>query len=406
MRAVRILDIVDYMSCPPNSGGLNRILAPLYKMPEGCGLSFDFLFCTHDQAYARKNEEALKEIPVVSGAQGIVPRCYKKNCSGMPDGFSSDVWETMSTELRDAAVALLSDNNYDIVQIEHSQLSWLVPFLRRVCPDAIYVLDSHNVEYRIYESWSHYADGTEKEDVLRRYTLLREWEEKVWHWYDAAFTVSPIERDLLETGGVSRIFCVPTGGGVDIDKYAPKLNVFKDIDLLYIGTMNWYPNYHGLAWFIENVFPIICRERPRIRMCIVGAGRPDDRLCSACKKANIEFLGYQEDDAGYFHRSKVFVVPLWIGAGARVKIITAWASGIPVVSTVFGAEGLDAVDGQNIVLSDEASDFASDVLSLLDNPESRERLVANALDTVRRGYSVKDCAEKLIEDYHILVSER
>lgn len=402
---IRILNIMNYMSCPPNSGGLLRILGPLYKMPLDSGIRFDILFSTYNSTYARKNEEALKRIPVVDRAVGVVCRGYMHSYGGMPSGMPLDVWETMSEELLDRASEMAGGNRYDIIQIEHSQMSWIVPALRLASPESAFVLDSHNVEHMVYARWREYVEGDELERVEARRAALREWELKVWRWYDAAFTVSAVEEGLLREGGVEDVYVVPTGGGVDIGKYAPAGGREETTDLLYIGTMNWFPNAQGLVWFIDEALPLIREKRPGTGMVIVGSGQPAPHLLEACKSHNVKFVGFQKDDVAFFHRSKVFVVPLWIGAGARVKILTAWAAGIPVVSTTFGAEGLGAVDGNNIRLADDPAAFAEAVLGLLGDPGERERISRNASEHVL-GYSSDRCVNLLVDAYREIAARR
>ena len=114
---------------------------------------------------------------------------------------------------------------------------------------------------------------------------------------------------------------------------------------------------------------------------------------------NIKFWGFQKNDVEFFQKSKVFVVPLWIGAGARVKVITAWASKIPVVSTVFGAEGALTENGKNILMNDDPAGFAEAILSILDNPEYGRTISESAYRTFMDNYTVSRCAELLDAAY-------
>lgn len=403
---VRVLDIMYYMTCPPNSGGLLRILGPLYKMDPGDGISFDILFSTFDDGYAERNVRALKEIPVVDEAVGVTVRDYLKSEVPVPDGISESVWVTMAPELRDRAVSMVERKHYDIIQIEHSQLSWIVPYLRLASPRSKFVLDCHNIENSVYKRWVDYARVDERAALERKYEQLRAWEQKVWPWYDAAFSVSSVEAGTLRGSGIRRVYTVPTGGGIDPEKYARNENADRPYDLMYIGTMNWYPNAQGLLWFIREVYPLILEKRPGTNMRIIGSGKPEPELVDACRSSDIRFMGFQKDDVGFFHGSKVFLVPLWIGAGARVKIVTAWASKVPVVATTVGAEGLDAKDGENIFLADEPREFAEKVLRLLDDGDLRDSIAERAYATFRKEYTVEECVRKLVSAYREIASGR
>ena len=403
---VRILDISHYMICPPVSGGALRILMPFSKMNEDSSIKVDMLFFSHSQEHVAECKEYLSKIPVINLVEGVVSRMYTTPTDGKPKSISQDVYTILSNEMKDKAVAMVTENAYDIIQIEHSQSAWLVPFLRLASPKSKIVLDLHNAEYLIYERWLPYASDEDASMVRARFETMHKWEMKVWKWFDSAFTVSPIEQKMFQdVTGIKDTYLVPTGGGIDPGKYAPKENIQRNIDLLYIGTANWFPNAHGLLWFLDNVFDIILEKRPETRLYIAGYGDPDNEICRRAQQhPNIEFLGQIEDDVYYFQRSKVFIVPLWIGAGARVKIPTAWAAKLPVVSTTLGAEGAEAIHGENIMLADEPESFADCVLKLLDDSSFASQVAENAYKILCERYSLQYCADMLVDAYHELAA--
>lgn len=398
---VKVLDLAYSMVCPATSGGSLKVISPLRKIKPLSDITVDIIFTTWDEEHANKVENCLKKIPVVRNAKGIVVKDYLYNKVNRPSDIPIDVWETMSLEFSDYVDMLVRQNRYDIIQIEHSQFSWLVPRIRMASPSSKIVLDAHNIEYRIYETWLPYAEAEETESIRDRYLKLKKWEETCIPWYDAAFTVSTIEEQIIKDNGLKRTYLLSTGGGVDVEKYSPKDdNREKPYDILYIGSMNWFPNANGLVWFIDEIMPIIESKRPGTNLNIIGNGKPYQKLVDLCKhKDNVKFWGFQEDDVKFFHSSKVFIVPLFIGAGARVKIVTAWASKIPIVSTTFGAEGLEAIDNGNILLRDTKEEFAEAVLQLLEKPELREKISSKAYETVLSKYTVDKCADDTVNAY-------
>jgi FkbM family methyltransferase len=403
---IRILNIAYYMCCPPKSGGTLRMLNPYIKMTEEDNILVDFVFSTWDDGYADDCRKYLTQFPAFNSVIGVKCRHYLDIEIGCPSGFSSDVWTTLSKELREKTVELARSNHYDIIQIEHSQLAWIVPALRVASPHSKFVLDLHNAEHLISKRWLDYATPDERNKIEKRYNTLYDWECMAWKWFDAAFAVSDIEaRMLKDLGKLENVFVVPTGGGIDVEKYKPTdENGNKPYDLLYLGTMMWYPNAHGLLWFINKVFPVILSEMPDVTLNIVGFGSPDAELVKISNEhSNIKFWGEQKDDKHFFHNSKVFIVPLWIGAGARVKIPTAWASKIPIVTTYLGAEGLKTNNAGNIIMADDPYEFAAAVLTLLKNEGLRERIITNAFNTVNESYTIRKCIELLKEGYDRII---
>lgn len=404
---IRVLDISYYINCPPTSGGSLRIINPLTRMSPEDGISVDFVFSTWGKEYARDCEEYLMRLPVVRFAKGLVAENYLSHHGSIPEGIPEEVWATMSPALMDYVLDLVSRERYDIIQIEHSQLAWMTPLLRVASPSSKLVLDAHNIEYRIFRTWLPYAEGRQRKAVQRNMESMWVWETDCFPWHDAAFAVSKMEADILCNAKVPRVYQVPTGGGMDPEKYCPKEEHEKDYDMLYIGSMNWFPNCHGLEWFIREVLPLIAEKKPSAVLHIVGNGIPDADLISLCRRnGNVRFWGFQDDDVQFFHRAKVFVVPLWIGAGARVKIPTAWCAKVPVVSTVFGAEGAETVPGENILLEDTPEGFASAVLRLLDDPEEGKRIAENAFETVLEHYSLDRCAQLITDCYYDIAGRK
>ncbi|MBE6035712.1 MAG: glycosyltransferase [Clostridiales bacterium] len=407
-KQLKVLNISYYMTCPPTSGGALRIVTPYIHMNDDSSISVDFLFSTWDDMHTRKCAEYLMKFSTVNSVTGVIAKQYLRKEDGCPEEIPTEVWVTLSSELKEKAVEMVQNTNYDIIQIEHSLLAWIVPYLKAANPESKIVLDLHNLEHLIYKRWMPYALSDTKNSIENSYNTILNWEKEVLNWFDGIFTVSPIESKMVkEISTVENIFDVATGGGIDCEKYKPKERIqSKKYDLLYIGTMEWYPNAHGLIWFIKKVLPLVTNEFPNIKLNIVGFGEPIDELVKISKNhPNIKFWGEQKDDIKFFHNSRIFIVPLWIGAGARVKIPTAWAAQIPIVSTNLGAEGLDAVNGHNIMLADQPEEFAGAIKKILNDNIFAETLINNGIETVNRKYSIQKCVEQIVKGYEVILNK-
>ncbi len=401
---IRILDISSYMIVPPMSGGAQRIVKPFSRFLPEDHLEIDMIYTTYTDE--KKIQEYLEKYPCIHQAVGIRPEIDLTDERAMPKGFCSDVWKTMGMELKDQAVRMVQKKFYDVIQIEHSMMAWIVPYLRQESSESQIVLDLHNAEYRVYEKWLHYAGLEEQKEIDQKFKKLYAWEMMSWKWFDAAFTVSPVETKLFrEATGCDAVYEVPTGGGIDPEEYEPMdIKQMKPYDLLYIGTMEWYPNAHGLLWFIKQVLPKITAKRSDTKLHIVGYGNPDGEFVKIVNEhPSIMFWGQQQDDKWFFHGARVFIVPLFIGAGARVKIPTAWASRVPVASTVFAPEGLDAVDGENICMSDDPEQYAKNILRLLEDNVYHKKIADGGYLTLKSKYTSELCVEKLKKYYKEIV---
>ena len=393
--------VSSYMRCPPKTGGAMRMVVPLSGMdPEA--VSVDVLFgCSNEDSGARC-VLYLNRIPAVRRAEYSVYEQGKLLADLFPSTVPAGVWSTISRNLLHRALRMIREGDYDIVQLEHSYLAWMAPYIRREFPDKMLIMDAHNIEYRILELWNEYNPSSE---MRLKADALRVWEHRVWKWFDGIVTISAEERDIISgISGSEHAYHVPIA--VDVSRYVPVDDTEKTLDILYIGTMEWYPNVQGLVWFLDEVMPRIEKIRPGTTFSIIGSGLQSQQLINSVKgNPNVTFLGFQPDDVSFLHSAKVFVVPLWIGAGARLKIPTAWAAGVPVVSTSLGAEGNGAVHGENILIADDPERFAECVLKALDDEDVRSKLIANA-SAFADTFTPENSADRLTEAYRAVLSRR
>jgi len=146
-----------------------------------------------------------------------------------------------------------------------------------------------------------------------------------------------------------------------------------EIDLVFTGKMDFRPNVDGVLWFSQEVLPLIRRESPGTGLWVVGKD-PHPRLSVMAADPAVELTGRVEDVRPYVAAAGVYVIPLRIGGGTRLKVLEAMAMGKAIVSTALGCEGFDLVPGQELVVADTPAAFAGAVVSLLRDPSRRTRL--------------------------------
>jgi polysaccharide biosynthesis protein PslH len=158
--------------------------------------------------------------------------------------------------------------------------------------------------------------------------------------------------------------------------------------ILHLGTMFWPPNVNGVLWFAQEVLPRVRQAVPRARLVVVGKNPPEEVRRLAADPL-IEVTGYAADPLPYLAATDVFIVPLAAGGGMRVKIVEAWARGLPVVSTATGAEGITVSDGKDILIAPDRDTerFAAAVIRVLTDDELNARLRAGGRAAVEACYS-------------------
>ena len=256
---------------------------------------------------------------------------------------------------------------------------WRVPALRAE-------VFEHNVEHLI---WKRLA-AVERRPWRRlplevEWRKMRRWEARACARADLTIAVSEQDRDLLaEVAPGARVVAIPTG--VDTSYFTPNRHQERAGALVFTGSMDWYPNEDGLVDFLEATLPLIRRQVPEASLTVVGRN-PSTRLRDAAARAGVEVTGTVDDVRPYVARGSVYVVPLRVGGGTRLKIFEALAMGKPVVSTTVGAEGLPLVPGEHFLAADEPARFAGAVVSLLQDPVRRRALGAAGRRLVEERYS-------------------
>lgn len=236
------------------------------------------------------------------------------------------------------------------------------------------VFFSHNVEYMIWQRlcstetrWLHRAILALEWRKMRRYELAA--------CRQADLTVAVSEEDSLQLGEGApgrRIHAIPTG--VDTEFFHQADNAVEVTDsLVFTGSMDWHPNEDAILYFCDAILPLVRKEIPGVTLTVVGRN-PGLHLRNVAAAAGVQVTGTVDDVRPYIDSAAVYIVPLRIGGGTRLKIYEALAMGKAVVSTTIGAEGLPLQEGKEIVRADTPETFAASIVELLRDAARRRRL--------------------------------
>lgn len=384
MNSLKILHLLPYLPTPPHFGGAMRIYHVLRHLNH------------HHQVYViaygdnGDEEEFYREFPDLQERTLILKRADHGRMIRLQQlrAFLSDhsFWytKTFSDQMQSAIDQVTRHIHFDMILFEFPMLGQF-----RFPESIARIMDSHNVEYHLLKRMSEV-----KQDPFRKMFYQRESgkiqleERSIASSQDALFVTSSSDA-LLFDELVPDVPKIVIPNGVDTNFYTPfetRRPASKETTstLVFSGMMGYVPNYDGMLYFIDEILPLIQQKRPSVRLRIVGKNPPE--ILKRKKNALIEITGFVEDVRPYIHQSDIYVVPLRMGGGTRLKILQAMAMKIPIVSTTIGAEGLDAEDGVHLLLRDKPEDFANAVTELIENPTLRERLAENAYEFVREEY--------------------
>jgi GT2 family glycosyltransferase len=186
--------------------------------------------------------------------------------------------------------------------------------------------------------------------------------------------------------------------GIDVERYDFEPGGRKPGTLLFLGSFRHAPNAEALAWLVQHCFRRIIARRPDAKLTVIGSD-PPPRHSMPDFGPNIEILGFVEDIRSPLRESALFLCPILSGSGVRVKLLEAFAAGIPVVSTTIGAEGLASKDGDFCSIADDPAEFADKVVHFLDHPDEAEAMAARARAHVAANWDMPTRTRRLAESY-------
>ena len=277
----------------------------------------------------------------------------------------------------------------DVVVADFPHADVLMP--QRI--DSASVMFTHNVEAEIFERHASRSRGLRRLVWADQSRKMAHLEQESLARYDTVIGVSERDRDVLATRyHLPAVEAIDTG--VDLDFYAsspPAAAADPGSDggtLVFTATMSWAANVDGIHFLLDAVFPLLLRARPNIQAVIIGRNPPaslSDKIRT--RGLAVTLTGFVDDIRPYVAQSHVYVVPLFVGSGTRIKVFEAMAMGRPVVSTALGVEGLGVTDGEHYLRGDDAPALARSILALMDDAAMRVRIAEAARRLVEERFS-------------------
>lgn len=321
---------------------------------------------------------------------------------------------------------------FDIVQVESVHFANYLPVIRAARSRPLVICDWHNIESALMRRYSEHAPTILHRVYARKTSVqLARLERRVLHEFDAHLVVSDSERDtLLAVAPEARIFLIENG--VDTQFYADErikdaharmraraprsaeLSAAQSVGptfnsqskrILFVGSMDYHANIDGVVDFGRRVWPRVHQQKPDLIFTIVGRD-PAPEVRRLADIPGIEVTGTVEDVRPFYQEAQAAVIPLRVGGGSRLKILEAMAAGVPVVSTRLGAEGIEARDGESIILTDTNDELCDALIELAGNDERRRKLAAAGRALACARYDWTQLGARLFERYEQLLRER
>jgi polysaccharide biosynthesis protein PslH len=269
---------------------------------------------------------------------------------------------------------LLTHNCFDVIHIDHLSMAQYLPKTKK----ETWILHEHNIEYELYKNFYHISPNFSKEKFVHlcNALMLQRYEHFMVTRVDQIILISRQDKQKLIQWGVGapKMIVIPPYA------MSEKLKNIKEKgkkELLFIGNLWWKPNLDAVMWFLKSIFPLIQKADQSVSLTIIGEGAP---LLSEYTNDNpsIMLLDKQSDISRFLHRATLFILPFRIGQGIRIKALTAFSCGLPVVSTAVGMRGLQARAEKEYLEAKNPQEFAKQVLMLIRHSTLQTLLASNA----------------------------
>jgi polysaccharide biosynthesis protein PslH len=313
---------------------------------------------------------AIHTVPLRRSSWGNLVALARSSLSGRPfiiERESRSAMRRLVEQLVSNAAA--EGAPFDLVhtdQVQMAQYATGLP-LRRL-------LDIHSVASSTFERLAPQKPFGTQLLYYREARLLRRYEAAICAEFEAITVVSEEDRQallgLLEEP--RELAVIPIG--IDAEAMPALPRATDSHTVLSLTSMVLPSNLDGVLWFAREIYPLVCRAVPDAQLLVCGTFRDPEIAALDRYDSTIEVTGYIADPQAVIARAACMIVPQRSGSGLSVKILEALARGIPVVATTLGAEGIDLLPGQHLLIADTPSDFADAVSLLLHDPDLGMRL--------------------------------
>ncbi len=378
---MKILMLTPYLPYPPASGGQIRTLNLLRNLSKNHEITLIALY---------KDPAEKKYASYLKAFCNKVYLCKRPGKPWQPSIIAKAtltaepflVVRNFSEEAKNLLERLLKEEYFDVI---HAETFYVMPHLPKTAVPTLLV--EQTIEYKVYQ---HFVDSLSLlvrplfyHDIIK----LKYWERLYWKKASMVATVSQADKNLLtKVEPDIPTVVIPNGAADEMFIWPfPKKN-FDKPTLLFMGNFSWLQNIEAAEYLTKKIYPLLEKRLPDCRVVI--AGQKAARLKS---HNNVEIVDIKPNDVKsvehFYESSTLFIAPIYGPGGTRLKILTAMASGLPVISTQTGIEGLQVTNNQQVLVANNAEEFVNQIQKILVDRKLYERLRKNAFEHVKANYS-------------------
>lgn len=383
MSRYRLLVLATRHAVPPDSGYATDVFCSIQQL-QIHGVDVRVILLNDGKAHTTSYPASL-----VAGTARL-PACKpyvalgKALITGQP--FVACKWS--APEVVSMARALYEDWPFDLIQAAGSFHMVNALAIKRCCGAKV-VMRAQNVEHSICERMAKVMEFGPRRAIWRREGARLRAAEGAWcRAADMCLPISENDRALLQSlAPRTPMFTIQAGAGLHVEKDAD-IAPSQPPCFLHVGSLEWTPRMEGLLWFLKEVWPLARSHIPGVRLAVAGSVSAANRArLNRWEAQGVEVRGFVEDLGALANRCAAVVVPMRCGGGIKIRVITAWANGWPVIGTRLMGEGLPVEHEINCLMADEPADLAKHMCRLCADPGLRRRLIEGGWDVHRRQFS-------------------
>lgn len=396
---MKILLLTPDLPYPPESGVALRSFGILRGL---CEAGHEVALLSFASAEPSPHSNPLHELCETVLVVPLPTHSRRKRLLKMLSSRQADMQHRLaSATFEQSLQALLHAENFDLIQFFGIEFGRYLPLIQAHGKGAKLVYDAQNAEADLQRAIALIDRMQPRRWLAALYSSLQarrllRFESEICQAVDLVVAVSAEDKQLLLRHAGARIHVVPNG--ISVDDYRPvDSNLRQRWLLVFSGKMDYRPNVDAMEWFCAEILPRVRKSLPQTQLCIVGRN-PQARIL-ALADDNTQVTGWVESVQPYLHAATLYIVPLRMGSGTRLKILQALASGCTVVSTSIGAAGLHDEALATLQLADTAEDFAESIISLLQDDAARGEIARSAQASVRKHYDWSALLPRLLDAY-------
>jgi polysaccharide biosynthesis protein PslH len=388
---LHVLVISARLPFPPRWGFATRV----YHLARQLARRHHVTLVTYAAAADTENVERLRrEFGVETVTREHPTRLQKRalQLRSLSSRVPYDSRATYTKQMQQLIDRVAAERRVDVVQLESTLLS-----LYRLPPQALVIVDEHNVDYEYYARMRENERSPLRRAFYRIEELrFRRFEQRCWRDVDGCVMTSEREAEIVRAVAPDTP-AIGVPNGVDVDYFRPTDDTVEPRTIVFNGTLDYRPNLDGAEFLVRQVLPRLRERYPDVRVVLVGRGSQAD--LDSFRGPGVDVTGEVPDVRPYLASAAVVTVPIRTGSGTRLKVVEGLAMGKGMVSTALGSEGVDVRDGEHLLIADSAEDFATGVGRLFDDPSYAARLGRAGREKMVREYSW-DYAGELLESLY------